>query len=71
VFVIYAISCTVQIIIAKNHILVSYIVCLTTLSAPSFVQTMKAIRIFQRLLLTVVVMMTIFIEFAVAVSVNS
>jgi hypothetical protein len=40
VFAIYAISCTVQIITAKNHILESYTVCLTTLTAPSFVHTM-------------------------------
>jgi hypothetical protein len=72
VFVIHAISCTVQIITAKNHILVSCLVCLTTLTAPSFVHTMETVRIFQRLsLTTMIVMMIIFIEFAVAISMNS
>jgi hypothetical protein len=40
VFIIYVISCTVQINTANNHILVRYIVCLTTLTAPNFVHTM-------------------------------
>ena len=70
VFVIYAISCTVQIITATNHLPVSYIVCLT-FTAPIFVHTMETVRIFQRLLLTIIVMMIILIEFAVAISMNS
>ena len=63
VLVIHAISCTVQIITAKNHIPVSYIVCLTTFTAPNFVHTMETVRIFQRFLLTILICSCNFNEF--------